>query len=564
MYSGKFEAPGPGSWELEQTHMVRPVSRWCAAVFLEPHMRGFGEGLARYGALIENLDVALVNGFMYGRLRPVGAPPGAKGPPPKLIFKLLLLLHPEIRRRLKRARRVWETKLWREDVERWDRDWKPECIARNRALQAVDPAALDDAGLAAHLEAIRSWAVEATYRHHALNVPCILPVGDFLVHAHEWTGKPVSDLLTLTRGASPVSNGAIEEIDRLVAAIRQDDEAEARLRSDDDPGRVIAALSEWGGAVGAAMRAYLDVVALQLLSGYDVADQSAIETPIVLLRNIRSTLERKSAPVDPAAEVTARIAAVREAVPSAHRAEFDALLEEVRFVFRVRDEKGNLNDRWTFGIARRALLEAGRRLAARGRIARPDHAVEFAPDELRAVLTGGEGPTRDELAAYDEWRRTKTIADAPAILGPEPGAPPPAEWLPPAAARMTRAVMTAVEAMFEVAKRKSSETETVRGLAASPGRVEGTARLVLQPDQFAKVEQGDVLIAATTCPTYNVLLPILGGIVTDRGGLLSHAAIVAREYGLPAVVGTTNATRAIPDGARVRVDGATGTVELLR
>ena len=70
-------------------------------------------------------------------------------------------------------------------------------------------------------------------------------------------------------------------------------------------------------------------------------------------------------------------------------------------------------------------------------------------------------------------------------------------------------------------------------------------------------------MAATTCPSYNVLLPILGAIVTDRGGLLSHAAIVAREYGLPAVVGSRDATRKIPDGARVRVDGRAGTVELL-
>ena len=60
-----------------------------------------------------------------------------------------------------------------------------------------------------------------------------------------------------------------------------------------------------------------------------------------------------------------------------------------------------------------------------------------------------------------------------------------------------------------------------------------------------------------------MLLPLLGGIVTDRGGLLSHAAIVAREYGMPAVVGTTDATKLVPDGARVRVDGGTGEVQVL-
>ena len=128
-----------------------------------------------------------------------------------------------------------------------------------------------------------------------------------------------------------------------------------------------------------------------------------------------------------------------------------------------------------------------------------------------------------------------------------------------------RAIGALLSAIHEVPEGSSPRTNgvTVTGLAACAGRAEGIARIVVRPDQFAKVQKGDILVAATTCPSYNVLLPILGGIVTDRGGLLSHAAIVAREYGLPAVVGSRDATRKIPDGARVRVDGRAGTVELL-
>ena len=72
-----------------------------------------------------------------------------------------------------------------------------------------------------------------------------------------------------------------------------------------------------------------------------------------------------------------------------------------------------------------------------------------------------------------------------------------------------------------------------------------------------------MLITKNTSATFNVVLPMLGAIVTDRGGQLSHAAIIAREYGIPALVGTGDATRVIPDGARVRVDGVNGTVEVL-
>ena len=80
---------------------------------------------------------------------------------------------------------------------------------------------------------------------------------------------------------------------------------------------------------------------------------------------------------------------------------------------------------------------------------------------------------------------------------------------------------------------------------------------------FASLRQGDILVAPITTPTYNAILPLLGGIVTDRGGLLSHPAIVSREYGFPGVVGTRDATVRIPDGALVEIDGDAGTVRVL-
>jgi pyruvate,water dikinase len=82
-------------------------------------------------------------------------------------------------------------------------------------------------------------------------------------------------------------------------------------------------------------------------------------------------------------------------------------------------------------------------------------------------------------------------------------------------------------------------------------------------DQLPSVQQGEVLVATATGPTFNVVLPLLGALVTERGGALSHAAIVAREYGLPGIVGCPGATTAIQTGARVRVDGSTGEVWIL-
>jgi len=104
------------------------------------------------------------------------------------------------------------------------------------------------------------------------------------------------------------------------------------------------------------------------------------------------------------------------------------------------------------------------------------------------------------------------------------------------------------------------EEDVLRGLAASRGIYEGSARRIAGPSEFDRIVKGDVLVTESTSEAFNILLPLLGAIVTDSGGLLSHSAIVAREYGIPGVVGTREATERIADGTRVRVDGDSGEV----
>jgi pyruvate,water dikinase len=125
-----------------------------------------------------------------------------------------------------------------------------------------------------------------------------------------------------------------------------------------------------------------------------------------------------------------------------------------------------------------------------------------------------------------------------------------------------RAIGISLGQVFGSSEAKN-EANVLFGLAASKGVYEGTARRIAGPSEFGRIVKGDVLITASTTEAFNILLPLLGGIVTDNGGLLSHAAIVSREYGIPGVVGTREATERIADGARVRVDGDAGEVTLL-
>jgi pyruvate,water dikinase len=104
---------------------------------------------------------------------------------------------------------------------------------------------------------------------------------------------------------------------------------------------------------------------------------------------------------------------------------------------------------------------------------------------------------------------------------------------------------------------------TLRGVAASPGVVEGTARLIFSPDQLPEVEEGEILVCPITAPSWGAVFGRIKATVSDLGGIMSHAAIVSREYGLPCVVGTGRGTRVIHTGDRIRVDGDTGLVTIL-
>ena len=125
-----------------------------------------------------------------------------------------------------------------------------------------------------------------------------------------------------------------------------------------------------------------------------------------------------------------------------------------------------------------------------------------------------------------------------------------------------RAIGIAIDALFAPSEAPHDE-DLIRGLAASKGVYEGPARRISGPSEFGRIAKGDVLVTASTTEAFNILLPLLGGIVTDNGGLLSHAAIVSREYGIPGVVGTREATERIADGVLVRVDGDAGEVTVL-
>jgi len=531
-------------------------------------MRGFKEGTRHYGLLLDHLEVAVINRFVYVAARPVGAPKGAKGPPPRPIFKLLTLLHPEIRRRIRRSQEAMGGKIWREDVARWDKEVRPMFAAEARRLREEDLARASNRELADHVRRATAFLDSAAFWHHRLNFCVMVPLGDYLVRAMDWTGLSPSELLAPMRGLSPVSAGAQAEIEALRPAIQSDGAAVMLLLSDGPAATTLDALMARPTPAGSATRAYVDAVGLNVIGGYDVADRHAREHPEMLLKVIRAAVIGDESGRRAAAEQ--EVERVRARVPAQHRSTFDALLKEASDTYRIRDERIFHGDAMATGLARRAILAAGDRLVSEQRVHDRMHLIDATPDEIVSLLEGRGGPSADELAERSRWRRETSMSVAPVNLGLAPSPPPPAEWLPPPAAHMARMVSTVMSLLFDVKADTASEqtggdqVRKLKGFPVSQGVYEGPARVITNVEQLPDVQQGEVLIATSTGPTFNVVLPLIGALVTERGGVLSHAAIVSREYGLPGVVGCVGAVKAATTGQRVRVDGGTGEVWILK
>jgi pyruvate,water dikinase len=135
--------------------------------------------------------------------------------------------------------------------------------------------------------------------------------------------------------------------------------------------------------------------------------------------------------------------------------------------------------------------------------------------------------------------------------------------MPPEVRQYTKGALWVMNHYYGFERTEGSLTHKgLQGIPASPGTYTGPARVIMSESDFSKLQAGDVLVCPITSPSWAMLFPSIGAIVTNAGGLLSHPAIIAREYRVPAVVATRNATSRLKDGQTVTVDGSTGTVEI--
>lgn len=196
------------------------------------------------------------------------------------------------------------------------------------------------------------------------------------------------------------------------------------------------------------------------------------------------------------------------------------------------------------------LRELGRRCMQAGSMAKADDIFWLQADEMQAAMSALASGAVPRILT-DEVTRRKIRHAALARISPPPMLPPRKKYLG-----------IDMES-FTPASEASQAGNVLKGIAASAGKVTAPACVLHGPEDFEQMQPGSVLVAGTTTPAWTPLFAMASAVVTDIGGPLSHGSIVAREYGIPAVMGTGVATRRIKSGQRITVDGSKGFVELV-
>ncbi len=537
-----FVAPGPGQWALDRSHFpggATPIVQWLMEGGMAEGMR---RAFAELGVPADALEARFVNGFLYTRLRPLLRPDRATTRlPPKNVLRVATRTHPAFRRRAKAAATALSTRPWTGVTQRWATELKPALTDENRRFQAVDLDGLDDEQLGRHLAELLAHCRRQASVHFWLHGYDLGPIARYLYACQGWGIAP-DEALPALAGASPSTSEPVHQLVRLRAMIEASGAAPASLED-------VRAVSP---AAAALLTQYLDDRGQLLVTGYDIDGLTLAELPGTVLASI---LEARQPPPSDHARVSEGL---RGRVPPDEQAEFDMILGDARAVMDMRDDNGPLTYEWPVGLLRRALLAAGRRMSARGRLADAEHALEATPDEV-PVMLHSPTPTGAELAGRAQTRRASRALDPPPLLGPvEPT--PPLDVLPRTLAQMVAMVQTGLAQLGMAGERRP---EPLRGAGIGTGVYQGRARIAASPEEAIEaLEPGDVLVVRATSPAFNAVLSIAGAVVTAEGGPLSHAAVLARELGIPAVVGAPGALE-LSDGALVEVDPTAGLVRVL-
>jgi len=525
-----FAEPGHAdlTWEWDDMHMPFALAP-LAADYVRAIAHGLNEPYVRLG-FPQRSHIAVWNAYAY------------------------FAYEPNVSDEERPAARERFTEACRLRAEATARFWAEEAIPELLGLYAtIDGIAVDDlssaelaAGWAASwAAALRAWEI------HFFSILGPYQVVEDLADSYEAAvpGRPAGEALRLIQGFSPDLFDVALRMDELAADAARRPAITAWLRSGVPPTREALAGLHGGAEFLALVDAFLARHGHLGQAFDDLAQPSFAEEPSLLLAEIAKRLER--APIGAAARRTALYEeanrlAKRARVALAERPEelarFEHLLALGREIGHLTEGHNYWIDRMAQAKMRTLALRIGRRLVREGSLEEPADVLYLGLDEVAAAVL--EPADRRPLITarkrdLEHWRSVRP----PRVIG-KPRDEGPVD-------------------RFEGERLESIEPGVLRGTGASAGIVRGPARVALSTSDFRRIQPGDVIVCPSSNPSWVPVFTIAAGLVTNTGGVLSHAAVVAREFGLPAVVGVVDATSQIGDGRTVEIDGTLGTVRLL-
>jgi rifampicin phosphotransferase len=443
--------------------------------------------------------------------------------------------------------------------ERWTNEWEPSLIPMLRKARATDFDALSDAELVTAFDEQLKNCVYMWEIHGWINLTLVPATALTDFYNNEIQPADRNEAWHLLQGYTTKSVEASSGLWQL-SRIVKDNAALSKLFAELEPGLIMKALEDPDGdsAFLGQLRAYLDEFGWRSDGIYEIGDATWREDATIPLNTIQGyvrlgeehnpelTLERARQ----RREELTRAAREKLAADPEKVQRFDELMEAAKYNTRVTEDHSFWIDQMGIATLRQFCLSVGRRLTANGILDAPDDVFFLYKDEVR-----------DALAVGTDYRepaceRRASVAEAARIVPPDHlGQPTPANPDP-----FFIAVVDKMLGLLPV--EPSSDPSIINGVAASPGTAQGTAKVVRSLVEASKLQQGDIMVCEMTVPTWVPLFATVSAVVADSGGVLSHCAIVAREFGLPAVVGTHVGTQILRDGMTITVDGGRGIVRI--
>jgi phosphohistidine swiveling domain-containing protein len=531
-----------GFWQQEMTHFPEPVALLDYSFMKLVHGHGFNGAAEHYGLPIR-AHVRRIGSYLYTAMAP--------NIPPEQLEAQGKIAQERIQPAIENLGELWDT------------EWLPEIKQHIDTLRAYDlvgaslPALLDHLGDTTE-RVKRLWEI-----HFRLAFPMLLSMSVFDDFYRDLFGD--KDAFQAFRLLQGFQNKTLESNQELWALSRRAvaDPTVRAIFETQAVGEIIPALeaTEAGRDFLARLNRFLAEYGRRG-DTWGLRPQGWVENPSSVLRNLKDYVRQPDR--DLAAERDVLIvqreqalAAVREQLAGYPRpvvGQFEGLLKSAQVANVLSEEHGFWIDFTSTYEVRLVFLELGKRLAAVGALDDAEDIFFLALDEVRA--TAGPTPPLDRRGLVAE--RLAELAHAamvtpPPVLGTPPAGPPPQDPIGRAIVKMFGGGPPPV----------SDNPSELRGSAGSPGKVTGTARVIRSLDDADRIQPGDILVAEFTAPPWTPLFATVAAVVTDAGGILSHCAVVAREYAIPAVVGTVLATAVIRDGQQIEVDGNAGLVRLL-